>query len=82
MACFTVELTISTDTTITINTRPYFLLAVILAKNQPGDEATSTPVERVFSMAGLIVSQLRASLTPEHVDTLVLLNKNMDLNLK
>ena len=41
--------------------------------------ATSRPVERVFSVVGLIVSRLRASLSPEHVhvDMLVFLNKNM-----
>ena len=37
--------------------------------------ATSTPAEQVFSVAGLIVSRLRDSLTPEHVDMLVFLNK-------
>jgi len=53
-----------------------------LAEKYLAITATSTPAERIFSVAGLIVSQLRASLTPEHVDMLVLLNKNMGLNLK
>ena len=53
-----------------------------LAKKYLSITATSTPAERVFSVAGLIVSRLRASLTPEHVNMLVFLNKNMDLNLK
>ena len=43
--------------------------------------ATSTPAEGVFSVAGLVVSHLRASLSPEHVDMLVFLNKNMDLKV-
>ena len=38
-----------------------------------------TLAEQVFSVAGLIVLRLRTSLTPEHVDMLVFLNKNMDL---
>ena len=50
-----------------------------LAKKYLAITATSTPAERVFSVAGLIVSRLRASLSPEHVDMLVFLNKNMDL---
>jgi len=33
----------------------------------------------VFSVARLIVPRLSASLTPEHVDMLVFLNKNTDL---
>ncbi|XDV26736.1 hypothetical protein PO909_030371 [Leuciscus waleckii] len=39
--------------------------------------ATSVPAERVFSAAGLIVNRLRCRLSPEHVDMLVFLNKNM-----
>ena len=35
----------------------------------------------VFSVAGLVVSRLRASLSHEHVDMLVFLNKNMDLKV-
>lgn len=50
-----------------------------LARKYLAITATSTPAERVFSVAGLIVSRLRASLTPEYVDMLVFLNKNMDL---
>ena len=37
---------------------------------------TSTPTERVFSTAGLIVTRLISCLTPEHVNMLVYLNKN------
>lgn len=38
--------------------------------------ATSTPSERLFSAAGNIVSEKRASLSPEHVDMLTFLHCN------
>lgn len=38
--------------------------------------ATSTPAERIFSAAGNICSQKRASLTRDHVDMLTFLNMN------
>lgn len=38
--------------------------------------ATSTPSERLFSAAGIIVSKLRASLSSEHVDMLTFLHSN------
>ena len=38
--------------------------------------ATSTPVERIFSVAGNICSQKRTSLTREHVDMLTFLSMN------
>ena len=41
--------------------------------------ATSVPSERVFSTAGDVVSAQRAALSPEHVDMLVFLRKNIKL---
>ena len=58
-----------------------FPLLARLSRKYLAITATSTPAERVFSVAGLIVSRLRASLSPEHVDMLVFLNKNMDLKV-
>lgn len=40
--------------------------------------ATSTPSERVFSLAGNTITRQRASLHPAHVDALVLLNANQE----
>lgn len=48
-----------------------FPTLAVLARKYLAITATSTPAERVFSVAGLKVSRLRASLTPEHVDMLV-----------
>ena len=41
-------------------------------------QATSVPAERLFSSAGDIVSQKRASLHPSTVDCLLFLSKNLD----
>lgn len=38
--------------------------------------ATSTPSERIFSKAGLVLSEKRTSLKSNHVDHLIFLNKN------
>jgi hypothetical protein len=40
---------------------------------------SSVPSERVFSTAGDIVSAKRSTLSPDHVDTLVFLKKNLKL---
>lgn len=37
------------------------------------------PPERVFTAAGIAVNRLRTRLTPEHVDMLIFLNKNMQV---
>ena len=52
-----------------------FPLLAGLARKYLAITATSTPAERVFSVAGLVVSRLRASLSPEHVDMLVFLTR-------
>lgn len=61
-----------------INSHRFILLAC-LARKYLSIPATSTPSERIFSCAGLIVNRLRSSLNPDHVDMLVFLNKNYDL---
>ena len=47
-----------------------------LAKKYLQIPASSIPSERVFSLAGTIVSKKRASLSPENVDMLIFLKKN------
>ena len=48
-----------------------------LARQLLCEPGTSVPSERIFSAAGLIVKNLRNSLSPENVDMLVFLNKNL-----
>ena len=48
----------------------------ILAKKFLAIPATSTPSERVFSVAGIVVDRKRCALTPEMIDALVFLHKN------
>ena len=47
-----------------------------LAKSYLAVPATSTPSERVFSLAGNTVTRQRSSLHPDHVDKLVFVNAN------
>lgn len=47
-----------------------------LSKSYLAIPATSTPSERVFSLAGNTVTRQRSSLHPSHVDALVFLNAN------
>jgi len=51
-----------------------------LAKKCLAIPATSTPSERVFSVAGIVVDKRRAALTPEMIDALVFLNKNIGVD--
>ena len=39
--------------------------------------ATSVPAERIFSIAGLVISNKRSSLTLENADMLIFLSKNL-----
>ncbi|KAK9973246.1 hypothetical protein ABG768_023987, partial [Culter alburnus] len=58
------------------NHHVYPLLAK-LAKRYLCIPGTSVAAERVFSTAGDIVSAQRSTLTPQHVDQLVFLHKNL-----
>ena len=48
-----------------------------VARGILGIPATSTPAERIFSTAGLMVTKLRSCLKPSNVDAVVFLNKNL-----
>ena len=52
-------------------------LLSMLARNTLCIPGTSVASERVFSTAGDIVTAQRSCLTPEHVDQLLFLNKNL-----
>lgn len=49
-----------------------------LARSYLAIPATSTPSERVFSLAGNTITRQRASLHPAHVDALIFLNANQE----
>lgn len=53
-----------------------FPTLALLAKKYLSVPATSIPSERLFSVAGNIVTKKRASLTSEHVDILTFLHCN------
>lgn len=61
------------------NNESRFPLIAVIAKSFLCVPVTSTPSERVFSKAGLIVSKLRSNLKPKNVNALLFLNKNMKL---
>ena len=48
----------------------------VLAQKYLGTPATSTPSERVFSVAGIVVDKRRCALTAEMINALVFLHKN------
>ncbi|XP_033725237.1 zinc finger BED domain-containing protein 1-like [Pecten maximus] len=49
----------------------------VLAKHYLAVQASSVPSERVFSLAGELVSKKRSRMSPEHVDLFIFLNKNI-----
>ena len=59
-----------------INGKRFPILAR-LAKRYLCVPATSVPAERIFSTAGLVISNQRSSLTPENADMLIFLNKKL-----
>ena len=50
----------------------------LLAKKYLIVFSSSTPCERTFSETGRIITKLRSSLTPNHVEQLVILNSNFE----
>ena len=59
------------------NKRRYPLLSQVAAKYL-ASPATSVPCERVFSIAGHIVTEKQACLLPQDVNMLVFLTENLD----
>ena len=58
---------------------PLFPHLAVIAKRFLCIPATSAPTERVFSSAGLTISNARARMLPENADNLVFLNDNYEL---
>ena len=57
----------------------YFPHLADLARHYLAIPATSTPSERVFSVAGIVVDKRRCALTAEMINALVFLHKNSSL---
>lgn len=55
----------------------YFARLAIIAKQMLAIPASSVSSERVFSLAGNILSKKRSRLTAANVDTFIFINKNM-----
>lgn len=55
----------------------FFPRIAVLAKHYLAVQASSVPSERVFSLAGELVSKKRSRLSPENVDLFIFLNKNI-----
>lgn len=56
----------------------FYPRVALLAKRILCVQASSVPSERVFSLAGELVSKKRSRLTPENVDMFIFLNKNIN----
>lgn len=61
------------------NNETRFRSLTVLARKYLPIPATSASSERVFSLAGGICNRRRASLSPDHLNALVFLNRNSDL---
>ena len=59
------------------NGDPIRLSLVKLAKKYLTPPPTSTDIERLFSVAGLILTDKRAKLLPENADKLLFLKENL-----
>ena len=55
----------------------YFPRLSVLAKRVLCIQASSVPSERVFSLAGSLVSKKRSRMSPKNVDLFIFLNKNL-----
>jgi len=56
-----------------------FPKAAALARKYLAIPATSVQSERLFSATGRLLNKARSRLLPEHADSLVFINKNMDI---